>query len=84
MSYMCSQAEGIPKILNHLNTLLAGETGCGKTLAYLLPVIQEVLAWRLLAPERKFNSPLALILTPSRELALQIRVSTKTINQSVI
>lgn len=66
------QAEGIPKILNHLNTLLAGETGCGKTLAYLIPVIQEVLAWRLLAPERKFNSPLALILTPSRELAQQI------------
>lgn len=66
------QADGIPKIFQHLNTLLAGETGCGKTLAYLVPVIQEVLAWRLLAPERKYNSPLALVLTPSRELAQQI------------
>jgi superfamily II DNA/RNA helicase len=48
----------------HDNVLLLSTTGSGKTLAYLLPVIQ------LLNPALKQVQ--ALILVPSRELALQI------------
>ncbi|XP_046664813.1 probable ATP-dependent RNA helicase DDX28 [Homalodisca vitripennis] len=66
------QASGIPAVLNSQNVLLAGETGCGKTLAYLLPVVQEILRWRAVSQHRKFNTPLALVLTPGRELAYQI------------
>ncbi|XP_033231116.1 probable ATP-dependent RNA helicase DDX28 [Belonocnema kinseyi] len=65
------QQKGIPKILNYQNTKLAAETGCGKTLAYLLPLVSQVLNWKM-AVNRKFNHPLALIITPSRELAIQI------------
>ena len=69
------QQFGIPKISNYQNTKLAAETGCGKTLAYLLPLIGQVLTWKTNV-NRKFNHPLALIITPSRELAIQIGVST--------
>nr|CAD7265710.1 unnamed protein product [Timema shepardi] len=63
---------GVPTILSEKNTLLAAETGCGKTLAYLLPVIQQILSLQHQVPEDKLNSPLALVVTPNRELATQI------------
>lgn len=65
------QQMAIPQIANHQNTKLAAETGCGKTLAYLLPLVEQVIGWKTVV-ERKFNHPLALIITPSRELAFQI------------
>lgn len=54
--------------------MLAAETGCGKTLAYLLPIIQQVLEWKSFIPE-KLNAPLALIIVPNRELVKQIYVT---------
>ena len=51
-------------ILNHNNILLLAPTGSGKTLAFLLPILE------LLQPHK--TSVQCLILTPSRELALQI------------
>ncbi|GBP83130.1 Probable ATP-dependent RNA helicase DDX28 [Eumeta japonica] len=66
------QAKAIPSILNGYNTLVTAETGCGKTLAYLLPVLQNVIEWKPYVKSDDFNSPLAVIITPSRELADQI------------
>jgi len=55
--------------------LLAAETGCGKTLAYLAPIIQQVLAYKEKVKfKNQFNSPLALVIVPGRELADQIGV----------
>lgn len=68
------QIKGIPKILDYQNVKLLAETGCGKTLAYLLPLVDQVLNWKTKV-NRTVNQPLALIITPSRELALQIGVS---------
>lgn len=65
------QMEGIPVVLSGNNTIIAAETGCGKTLAFLLPILQQILEWKKLS-KREPNSPLVLILTPSRELAVQI------------
>ncbi|CAL7934685.1 unnamed protein product [Xylocopa violacea] len=62
---------GIPKILQGYNVLLAAETGCGKTLAYLLPLVTKIIAWKQ-TTERDMNCPLGLIITPSRELTVQI------------
>lgn len=67
------QKIGIPKIINGANTVIAAETGCGKTLTYLLPMIDKILRWKELAGHR-YNSPLGLIVTPTRELAFQIGV----------
>lgn len=72
------QTIGIPKIINGANTVIAAETGCGKTLTYLLPMIDEVLRWKELAGTR-YNSPLGLIVTPTRELAFQIGVRITSI-----
>lgn len=68
------QKDGIPTILEGHNTLLTAETGCGKTLAYLLPMIQQILIWQRLLTENRFNSPLGVIVSPNRELAIQIGV----------
>ena len=70
------QIMGIHKILSGLNCMLSAETGCGKTLAYLLPIMDQILKWKRLdrLQNRGPNSPLAMIVTPSRELAEQIAV----------
>ena len=50
-------------ILGRRNIVGAAPTGSGKTLAYLLPILQELRDQKILQ---------ALILTPTRELALQV------------
>ncbi|XP_003488593.1 probable ATP-dependent RNA helicase DDX28 isoform X1 [Bombus impatiens] len=66
------QKLGIPKIFQECNVLIAAETGCGKTLAYLLPLITKIVLWKQKEEQRSINTPLGLIVTPSRELTVQI------------
>ncbi|XP_071446149.1 probable ATP-dependent RNA helicase DDX28 [Hetaerina americana] len=66
------QLKGIPSILKGRNTVLAAETGCGKTFAYLLPIIHHVLKWKKRINDRPMNCPFAVIVSPNRELAQQI------------
>lgn len=61
------QTKSIPAILNGYNSVITAETGCGKTLGYLLPIFQHILEWKPTVPE-EFNNPMAVIITPSREL----------------
>lgn len=61
------QTKAIPAMLKGINTVITAETGCGKTLAYLLPIFQHILDWKPSIKE-DFNSPLAVVITPSREL----------------
>ncbi|XP_014599068.1 PREDICTED: probable ATP-dependent RNA helicase DDX28 [Polistes canadensis] len=72
----------IPKILSGLNTVIAAETGCGKTMAYLIPLIDQILNWKPML-ERPLNSPLGLIVTPSRELAIQIGEEAKKLSNGL-
>ena len=58
------QEEAIASIKTHTNTILLSPTGTGKTLAFSLPLLDS------LDPESKEIQ--ALILVPSRELAIQI------------
>lgn len=66
------QSKCIPIILSGKNTMIAAETGCGKTLAYLIPIIDLIIEHKRNSENTQFNSPLCLILTPSRELAFQV------------
>lgn len=67
------QEIAIPEILKGFHTTIAAETGCGKTMAYLLPIVEQILRRTQNPPKaRGFNTPLALIISPSRELAAQI------------
>ncbi|EDW77698.1 uncharacterized protein Dwil_GK24632 [Drosophila willistoni] len=68
------QSKAMPLMLDNFHTLIAAETGCGKTLAYLLPILDKLLKTKR---ERCLNTPRALILTPGRELATQIAQVTE-------
>lgn len=68
--------------MNGANTLIAAETGCGKTLTYLLPMIDKIYRWKKLI-DRQYNYPLGLIVTPTRELAFQIGVCIVVTNKII-
>ncbi len=59
------QQQAIPVIMEKHDLIACAQTGTGKTAAYVLPVINNILK----AKHRHFNT---LILAPTRELALQI------------
>ncbi|MFN4282150.1 MAG: DEAD/DEAH box helicase [Alphaproteobacteria bacterium] len=69
------QAQAIPYLLKGRDLLGCAQTGTGKTAAFTLPILQR-LANNPKAPKPK--SVRALILTPTRELALQIADSVST------
>src|SRR5690606_5334120 len=58
------QEQAIPLLLEGKDMIAQAQTGTGKTLAFLLPILEGV------EPNRPFLQ--ALIITPTRELALQI------------
>lgn len=63
------QAQAIPAILQGRDLLGNAQTGTGKTAAFAVPVIQLLMN----QPVRAGKTPIrALVLTPTRELALQI------------
>ena len=69
------QALAIPHVLKGKNTLITAETGNGKTLAFLAPMIQQIAQKVRGMKDFPMNTPLGLIIVPGRELARQIYVS---------
>jgi ATP-dependent RNA helicase RhlE len=67
------QAQAIPIILQHQDLLGCAQTGTGKTAAFALPILQLLYQDRMAHKEQKTIK--ALILTPTRELAIQIAES---------
>ena len=65
------QEQAIPLILEHKDLIGCAQTGTGKTAAFAIPILQLLHAEAAAAPKAR---PLikALILTPTRELAIQI------------
>ncbi|MFC1529017.1 DEAD/DEAH box helicase, partial [Candidatus Latescibacterota bacterium] len=68
------QQAAIPLILEGKDLLATAQTGTGKTAAFSLPMLQ-MLNERKSADKRNIR---ALILTPTRELALQVEASFRT------
>lgn len=60
------QEQAIPPILNGQDIIGSAQTGTGKTAAFLLPIIQKIMEME------DDNSIKALIIVPTRELAIQI------------
>jgi ATP-dependent RNA helicase RhlE len=65
------QAKAIPVVLEGRDLLARAETGSGKTAAFGLPLIDKLLV-RGARPRGGDRRPRALVLVPTRELALQI------------
>ncbi len=61
------QAGVIPPALDGLDVMGQAQTGTGKTAAFAIPILEQ------LAPREEISSVQALILVPTRELAVQVR-----------
>lgn len=82
------QAATIPVVLEGRDVLGRGRTGSGKTIAFAAPTVERLMKlWAdsgKAGGKRQFGrSPRALILAPTRELALQIDRTVQPIAQSV-
>ncbi|MGL5791578.1 MAG: DEAD/DEAH box helicase, partial [Plesiomonas shigelloides] len=62
------QSEAIPAAMEGRDVMGSAPTGTGKTAAFLLPAIQHLLDY----PRKKPGAPRVLVLTPTRELAMQV------------
>lgn len=67
------QEKSIPHILQGRDLLGTAQTGTGKTAAFAIPILQN-----LATKSQKNNNIKVLILTPTRELAIQIDESFKS------
>ena len=77
------QAATIPSILARRDVLARGRTGSGKTIAFGAPLVESILRSQS-GKRREFaRAPRALILAPTRELALQIDRTIQPIARSV-
>jgi len=69
------QIQAIPIVLQGNDLLGCAQTGTGKTAAFAVPILQLLSANKVNIGKRKIRS---LIVTPTRELAIQINESFKT------
>ncbi len=70
------QAGAIPPALEGKDVLATAQTGTGKTLSFLLPIIEKIQA-------EKTRGAAALILLPTRELAMQVEKAFRQITTGI-
>jgi superfamily II DNA/RNA helicase/cold shock CspA family protein len=70
------QSEAIPPLLRGRDVVIQAPTGSGKTLAFLLPMVERLSAGN--GP-----GPRALVVTPTRELAMQVDSVLQTLNSGL-
>ena len=66
------QAQAIPHVLLGQDLMGAAQTGTGKTAAFVLPIIQRILRHASSSASPARHPIRALVLTPTRELAVQV------------
>jgi ATP-dependent RNA helicase RhlE len=66
------QAKAIPPALQGSDILATASTGTGKTLSFLIPMIEHMDRNPVIVPKGKRGPIRALILLPTRELAMQV------------
>jgi superfamily II DNA/RNA helicase len=81
------QARAITPALQGRDLMVSSSTGSGKTASFVIPALERVLAARAAdAPRRDRNTvygPRVLVLTPTRELALQVSRAAMTYGRHV-
>ncbi|GAB2887059.1 DEAD/DEAH box helicase [Paralcaligenes ginsengisoli] len=68
------QAAAIPKALEGRDLMVSSQTGSGKTAAFMLPALNRIS----LTPANKGTGVQVLVLTPTRELAMQVDAATRS------
>ncbi|XP_025901308.1 probable ATP-dependent RNA helicase DDX46 [Nothoprocta perdicaria] len=74
------QTQAIPAIMNGRDLIGIAKTGSGKTIAFLLPMFRHIMDQR---PLEEGEGPIAVIMTPTRELALQITKECKKFSKTL-
>ncbi len=74
------QAQTLPRALAGCDVAGQAQTGTGKTAAFLVALYSRLLRAEV-PPTRKVNAPLALIIAPTRELAIQIHHDAEILGQ---
>ena len=74
------QAQTLPRALAGRDVAGQAQTGTGKTAAFLVALYSRLLRAEV-PPTRKINHPLALIIAPTRELAVQIHHDAEILGQ---
>ena len=81
------QAAAIPPALAGTDLMVAAATGSGKTASFILPALARILAARADTAQRRDKGtvygPRILVLTPTRELAMQIAKAAATYGRHV-
>ncbi|KAG0223235.1 pre-mRNA processing RNA-helicase [Actinomortierella wolfii] len=68
------QCQAIPAIMSGRDVIAVAKTGSGKTIAFMLPMLRHIKDQR---PLENLEGPIAIIMTPTRELAVQIHKECK-------
>ncbi len=71
------QAKAIPLAMQGLDLMAGAQTGTGKTAAFALPILQKLLPFASTSTSPAKHPIRALVLTPTRELAIQVEESIK-------
>ena len=71
------QAKAIPLVIGGQDIMGGAQTGTGKTAAFTLPILQRILPFANSSPSPAKHPVRALILAPTRELAIQVFESVK-------
>jgi ATP-dependent RNA helicase RhlB len=74
------QAQTLPRALAGFDVAGQAQTGTGKTAAFLVALYSRLLRAEI-PPTRRINAPLALIIAPTRELAVQIHSDAEILGQ---
>src|SRR2546421_8692915 len=72
------QSQAIPTILQGKDVMGGAQTGTGKTAGFALPILQKLLPSANASSSPARHPVRALILTPTRELAIQVEESIRT------
>ncbi|KAM7398354.1 hypothetical protein PAMA_006319 [Pampus argenteus] len=74
------QSQAIPAVMSGRDLIGIAKTGSGKTIAFLLPMFRHIMDQR---PLEESEGPISVIMTPTRELALQITKECKKFSKSL-
>ncbi|HXS53398.1 MAG TPA: DEAD/DEAH box helicase [Usitatibacter sp.] len=77
------QSQAIPVVLSGRDLLGAAQTGTGKTAGFALPILQRLAPMATKSFSPALHPVRCLILTPTRELAIQVQESVKTYGKHV-
>ncbi|MDB1144996.1 MAG: DEAD/DEAH box helicase [Alcaligenaceae bacterium] len=75
------QAQAIPSLLAGQDILAAAQTGTGKTAAFTLPILHQLMSQVTYSTSPAKHPVRALVLTPTRELAIQIEENVALYSQ---